>query len=262
MKKEVKSADILKSNLKKLQKENPKFSIRALGAKIGISHPFLTNILSGKKSLPLSRLSQVCTILKIDNFDRIELENCLRHEKMGIAVTVPLKEKSRKTHEELLPDSYLRIFRYWWNFAILDLLSCRTEDGLPKAELLRRLPIGAADLNISLNELTQMKLVSQKGDNFYKTEKHLRIPTRGPSALTRNFYKTTLGLAQKELDKTDPTAFEKRLIMGMSCAVNPAQIPKAKKRLADALAEVRDILTEGDCTEVYFLQAQLFSVLK
>jgi uncharacterized protein (TIGR02147 family) len=262
MKKEIKSADILKNNLKKLQKENPQFSIRALSAKIGISNPFLTNILNGKKLLPLSRLSQVCTILKIDNFDRIELENCLRQEKTGIVVNASAKKRSSKTHEELLPDSHLRIFRYWWNFAILDLLSCRIEDGLPKMELLRRIPVSETDLDISLNELMQMKLVSQNDDNFYKTEEHFKIPTRGPNPLTRNFYKTTLGLAQKELDKTDPADFEKRLIMGLSCSVNPTQVPKAKKRLAEALAEVRDILTEGDCTEVYFLQAQLFNVLK
>lgn len=262
MKKTITSAVILKNNFRKLQKENPKFSIRAVSAKIGISHPFLTNILNGKKLLPLSRLSHVCAVLKIDDFDRVDLENCLRHEKMGIDINITSKKNSRKTHEELLPDSKLRIFRYWWNFVILDLLSCRLEDGLPKTELLRRIPVSEADLDISLNELIQMALVKKSGDNFYKTEEHLKIPTRGPNALTRNFYKTTLGLAQKELDKTDPTDFEKRLIMGLSCSVNPNQISKAKKRLADALAEVRDILTEGECTEVYFLQAQLFNVLK
>lgn len=262
MRNTTRSAEILKNHLKKLQKENPKFSIRALSSKMKISHSFLTNIINGKKLLPLNRLSDICAALKIDDFDRRELEKFLHYEKIGISAQASTQIKIGKTQEELLPESHLRIFRYWWNFAILELLSCRLEEGLAKAELSCRIPVSAADLDISLNELMQMKLVRQSEDRFYKIEKHLKIPTRAPNVLTRNFYKITLGLAQKELDRTDPASFEKRLIMGLSCAVNPLKIPEAKKRLSDVLAEVRDILTEGECTEVYFLQAQLFNILK
>ncbi|MBK7959754.1 MAG: DUF4423 domain-containing protein [Bdellovibrionales bacterium] len=93
-------------------------------------------------------------------------------------------------------------------------------------------------------------------------ERNPQNPDERPESKHANFYKKTLQLAQTELLRTAQEDFERRLITSISCAVNPSQIPLAKQRLAEALREVRDILTEGECTDVFFLQAQLFSVLK
>lgn len=259
-----KSKDILNRHLRKLQKENPRFSIRSLSLKVGLSHTFMANVLSGKKLLPLNRLEKLCEVLKIDELDHNELKKYIRLEKSNLTEIAgsEIKTPTSRTKEELLPENHIRVMRYWWNLAILELLSCYPETGLAKAVLLTRIPVQEFELDISLNELRQLQLIRQDKDCFFKTENHLKIPTRGPNPITRQFYKSALTLAQKELDKTQQQDFEKRFITGVSCAVNPSQIPKAKQKLAEALAEIRDILTEGECSEVYFLQAQLFSVLK
>lgn len=262
-KRNKKSYEILSAHLKKLQKENPKFSARSLSLKLGLSPAFLTNVLSGKTPLPMKRLESFCQILKIDEFDKQEIKERLVLEKLDLPHMIDRSiAKKSNTHQELLPEGQFRLMRYWWNFAILDLLTCFNSKGFTKTEILSSIPVQETALDISLNELLQMNLIHQKDGFYFKTEEHLKLPTRGPNPVTRNFYKSVLTLAQQALDKTDQEDFEKRLITTLSCSVNPTQVPKAKMKLAEALAEIRDILTEGECTDVYFLQAQLFSVLK
>lgn len=48
-------------------------------------------------------------------------------------------------------------------------------------------------------------------------------------------------------------------ITAISFVANPEHLAKAKQRLTEALHEIAEILTEGNCTEVYGLNAQLFS---
>jgi len=262
MKNNKTSYQILSTHLKKLQKENPKFSVRSLSLKIGVSHAFLTNVLNGKRLLPIKRLNAICNALKIDEFDRAEIKKNLFLERSGLESPIPLERRKSIAHEELLPEGHLHLLRNWWNLAILELLTCFKNSGMTKDDILLRIAVQPNELDISLNVLQQLNLISNRGNRFYKTDEHLKIPTRGPHPITRQFYKSTLTLAQQTLDKTNHADFEKRLITHISCAVNPEKIPAAKAKLAEALAEIRDILTDGECTEVYFLQAQLFSVLK
>lgn len=263
MKKNKKSYEILTSHLKKIQKENPKFSIRALGNKLNLSHSFLINILNGKRPLPLRRLEHICEVLKIDEFDQNLIKRQLILEKnLVLSSTIETPQSKEKNEVELLPENHLKILRQWWNLALLDFIACFNESGISKNMILEKIPATEYDINISLNELQRLKLIEKKNDRFIKTQKHLKISTRGPQPITRHFYKMALQLASQTLDKTDQTSFNQRLITTVSCSVNPAQIPKARIKLAEALAEVRDILSEGDCTDVFFLQAQMFSVLK
>jgi hypothetical protein len=56
-------------------------------------------------------------------------------------------------------------------------------------------------------------------------------------------------------------SFERRLITGISIAANPENLDRARDILLAALHEVASVLSEGECTELYHLNAQLFSVL-
>lgn len=264
MKPGKKSCTIFKAHFEKLQKANSRFSIRSLSRKVGVSHSFLVNILNGKSLLPLTRLDDLCDYLKINSEDRDQLRHLIMLEKANIDVEKfgDKRPQSSKV-TELLPENHLVILEEWRNLALLELLSCYPESGLNLAEILARLDFTPTELEASLIQLKNFDLIKEtSGQRFHKSKETLKIPTRGPNPSTRIFYKKTLQLAQAELLRTDQEDFERRLITSISCAVNPIQIPLAKQRLAEALREVRDILTEGECTDVFFLQAQLFSVLK
>lgn len=65
--------------------------------------------------------------------------------------------------------------------------------------------------------------------------------------------------AQKNLTiKTSKNDFERRLISGITVAVNPHKVEQCKKMLDETLHQVSLILSEGECTEVYQMNIQLF----
>lgn len=264
MKTTKKSSTLLKAHFLKLKKGNPRFSVRSLSQKLGVSHSFLVNILNGKNLLPLARLNDLCKNLKIDDEDRTQIRNLILLEKNGFDIEGIKKQMDPPTKQsELLPESHLVILHEWWNLALLELLSCHPAKGLDRAGILSRIDLTPKELETSLVLMKNFGLIEEtKAQRFRKTNEDLKIPTRGPNSSTRLFYKRALQLAQSELLHTSENDFNKRLISTISCAVNPLQIPLAKQRLVEALREIRDILTVGECTDVYFLQAQLFSVLK
>ena len=42
--------------------------------------------------------------------------------------------------------------------------------------------------------------------------------------------------------------------------MNPANLEKAKKKILEFQKELAELITEGDCTEVYQMNVQLFSL--
>ena len=91
----------------------------------------------------------------------------------------------------------------------------------------------------------------------------MRFPTVKSLPKIRAYHKKMIQKAVHELDKKiDEKSFQKRLISGMCIAANPEKITQAKQILQAALHEVASVLSEGNCTELYHLNAQLFSLLE
>ncbi|MNL22550.1 hypothetical protein D3C87_1439020 [compost metagenome] len=67
---------------------------------------------------------------------------------------------------------------------------------------------------------------------------------------------------QKLMTETAQVNFDARLINGVMFAANPANLQRAKDRLNDAIYEAAEILAEGECTEVYQINLQLFPLTK
>ena len=60
--------------------------------------------------------------------------------------------------------------------------------------------------------------------------------------------------------KQDDVSLANSLITGITIATNPKQIEKAKEKLTIALHDIAEILSTGECTEVYQLNLQLFGI--
>jgi uncharacterized protein (TIGR02147 family) len=258
--------EILKRHLAKLKRQNPKFSMRALAQRLDISHSFVTRIFSGKANIPVNLLKPLAEALKMDEFEVENLKRALAVEKAGIylaeqALKDPSPESDPKEYVQF-PESYLIVMRKWWNFAILDLLTCQMGIKFTADLIESFLPISESEIKNSLAELEKLGLIENINGHYTKINKDIRFPTRGPNPHTREFYRQGLSLAAEQLKRTSSEDFEKRLIMGISCAANSKNIPAAKQRLAAALRECALMLAEGECDDVFFVQGQLFSVLK
>lgn len=248
---------ILLNNLEKLQKANPAFSMRMLAQKLEISHSFLSRILSGKAKLPASLIDGLVVNLKIDQFEAATLKT--QPESSSSASSIKGADTSSYASA---PEAHVRIMRKWWNLAILDLLTCETNIRYTEETIPLFIPISKEDAKASIAELSEIGLIERTADGLRKTDEKLRLPTRGPNEHTRAFYQQTLRLASDQLNKTSVKDYENRLILGLTCAVNPQNIPLVKQKLAATLRECAELLSEGDCTDVFLVQGQMFSLLK
>jgi len=162
---------------------------------------------------------------------------------------------------EEVPTSQFHILSRWYYLSLLDLCTCKEFTDDPEW-IAKRLGITPFEAKRAWQMLLQGRWVKRTETGWTKSNKHLRFPTRQSQEVVRNYHRQTLEKAQKELNKTDPESFAKRLISGASVAVNPEKIEEAKLRLHAALVEISKLLSEGPCTEVYQLQVQLFPVTR
>lgn len=265
MKKSISSGQILKLHLEKIKKQNPRFSIRALANKLEISHSFLVRIFGDKAQVPAKLLPHLIDSLKIDEFSAKQLTTAIANKKsmkFREYNTIPQNESNEDVLALQIPENHLFLLKKWWNFAILDLLTCNLNVKYTVEVISRLIPVSYDDIKESLSELKRLGLVKESMGAYTKADKDIFFPTRGVSDFTRVFYKQTLKLAEMKLDEREQDDFDRRLIMGFSCAVNKKNIPQAKQKLAAALKECALLLADGECDDVYFVQGQLFSVLK
>ena len=79
------------------------------------------------------------------------------------------------------------------------------------------------------------------------------------SSELRNFHEQMIQRSLRHLKlKTNEQHVNQRLISGITLAGNPKNLARAIAHLEKALHETAEILNEGDCTEVYQLNNQLF----
>ncbi|MGZ3780843.1 MAG: TIGR02147 family protein [Pseudobdellovibrionaceae bacterium] len=107
--------------------------------------------------------------------------------------------------------------------------------------------------------LNNSNFFEQKDGIWIKTNLHIRYPTKAPLPAIRAYHKNMLEKALANLvNGIDKKSFERRSISSVSVASNPQNLKKAKERLSEMMYEIANILSEGDCTEIYQLNVQLF----
>ena len=146
----------------------------------------------------------------------------------------------------------------WYNLAILDLTTCsnfRSDPGW----IAKQFGISVEEVKEALRLLVDLGLLEKTKGSFKKTTLKIRFPaSESMMNFIRKYHMEMIGRAAKTLERTSKEDFERRLITGITVAANPMQFAKARKRLNEALHEVADLLAEGECTEVYQINAQLF----
>src|SRR4051794_24441503 len=128
-------ARILQEALQARIVRNPAYSLRALARDLGVSHTFVSLVLSGKKPLSVERAAQIAGIL---DFTRNETRRFVR----SVVIASPAKrgaygylksvlskeDETRRQPGKLefleLEQDRFRAMTGWWHFAVLDLMTC------------------------------------------------------------------------------------------------------------------------------------------
>lgn len=255
---------LLKNAFDRQKKMNSDLSLRSLAEKLRISPGFLSKVFSGQKGLTPALAEKLCLHLRMDSLQKdqmmVYLQENLLQKKFGKGPEIKNKKSVQSLQEMvLMSDDAEWLLAKWYRLPILDLATCKDFQSDP-AWIAHRLDISEAEAGEALDKLEKYGFLSRNASGqLIKTHELLRFPAKFSKAIIRDFHTLQMKRAMNYMNQnTDQSSFHKRLIAGLGVAVNPTNIEKAKTILHQALYEAAEILQEGDCSEVYQLNLQMF----
>ena len=259
---ELKTHQILVKAFEIKQSKNSAYSRSALARDLGVSPVFVTKILTGKKDVPPSRFKKLFQVLEMDislqaRFIKATILSALPSDELKDFASSTFLAESKMENYKAEPSKKFSLLRKWYHVPILTYLTCDTLDSSPKA-IADHFGISEKEVVDSLERMQELGLIEFKEGVWSKIVPHSYFPTTKSQEEIRDHHRQMIQKAFNELSKTEPEDFDRRLITGFSIAVNPKNIPKAKKMIFDFLSEVSHTLSEGDCKEVYQCNVQLF----
>jgi uncharacterized protein (TIGR02147 family) len=261
----AKIAALLKSALKRKKLNSPSYSLRALARDLGVSAPFVSNVVSGKRFLPMERLNDFARILELDVHERELLMRATLEQSFGPAPTDFSSRKSRsnlgvrKTTEvrtkNLLSD--------WANLAVLEGLTL-TPTSNQADDLRTRLGLTSPQFKDAIATLSELGLITKVQDGSYrKNDEHLYVAGGRSRKEVRDLHQMMIAKASAELrNKSAQEDYTRRLINGFTMAVNPSHIERLKIKIIEFMDQISQEASTGPCSEVYQLNLQFFPLTK
>lgn len=253
---------LLKEELVKRQKANPLYSARAMAKNLRISPGFFCQVLGGKRNLSEEKARLILqkinwgakkkrlflNLVRLESTDNAEVRAQLLNEIMS--------QKNCATYFHNVEIDQFAIIADSYHFAILELTE--TADFLPSAEwIARKLNLTIEAVELALERLLRVGLLKMERRKLKKSWGNYTAGREIPAEAIKKFHaqnleKAKLALQQQQLSSRD--------FSGITMAINPKMIPKAKKKMAKYRRELMKILETGTRTSVYQLSFQLFRV--
>lgn len=243
---EAQEVRTLTQHLDETKKKNPAYSLRAMARDFGVSHTYLSLVLSGRRRLPEKRAAQ--------------FRYLMGHRGDGLPIYPPVK-RNPVTHTPFLKvqEDLFRILSDWRHLAILELVQI----GITGSESIgMHLQISSRDAQRKLKRLERCGLLVKKQGQWSKSKRFFAFETDRSMRAVRGYHSKMLELAKRELRRTSPENFRRRDISGCTLSVDPEKIPEARIRIKRFRRRLSKFLAEGNAHEVYQLNIQLFPLLR
>jgi uncharacterized protein (TIGR02147 family) len=247
------SSKVLRFFFEQKKKSQPNYSLRALSRDLGMSQSYVSEVFSGKKIPSADKISNLVRALGMDAIGKKHYEESFFNDLFPNSEAKPPTTSWKATGSA---DGSL--LRKWYYLVILDFVDCKGFRSDPDW-IARRLGIKTSQATEAIEWLAQNKYLHLKNGQLLRTQKKIFFSTAKSLPDFRAYHKQMIELAALELSqKKDRASFERRLISGISFTCNPRKLEQAKKKLLSAIYAVADDLMEGECTEVYQINLQLF----
>ncbi len=255
-------SDVLRRALVERVSRNPSYSLRAFARDLGISHAYLSLVLSGKRPIPVKRALHFSQAVGLDQKASLGFLDSCRRAQFDRKISSPVEPKA-KSGEEFF-SVRLDQFKYlseWYHVAILDLttLDCFESSDRWVAD---RLGLTLEEVRAAVSRLKRLGLLTVSRGKWKKTHAKAEFLPGEANEAVRKFHGQMIGKALAALESGDPEDFAARDITGMTMAINPARLAEAKKRIQKFRRSLLRYLTRGECTELYQMNVQVFPLTK
>jgi uncharacterized protein (TIGR02147 family) len=218
-----------------------------------VSHTYLSLVIRGKKELSLKSAVHFASLLGLSR----EHSDALIGTAARTVAPRPSRSPRGKFHR--LEAKRAGFLDDWCHVAILDLtLLDRFQ---PKVDwIAKELGISKARASRAIGRLVRLGLLEIKNGEWKKTHRRLAVPTRRSLSPIRKFHEQMIRKAVVALRSTNQKDYERRDITGTVIPVDPKRLPEAKKRIEQFRRGLMRFLSEGDRSELYQLNVQLYAL--
>lgn len=234
----------LTGSLKRIQKKNPRVSLRTFAKRLGISHPALSEILKGKRRVSKDKAECFAEALKISGAARKAFLNDFN--------------KVDPVYE-VLPDNVFQVLAdpdYFHLLTLVDTIDFTDST----AWMANRLGISQEKAQQIFQTLQELKLVEMGPEGkWVPTNNRVSTPNNIASKAIRKSHELSLAKASEALHNV---SVDKRFFLSAAMSTDKEKYEIATGMLRDTLNKISELFETSGKEEVYKLQIALFPVTK
>ncbi len=210
----------LKDTLLKRQRVNSRYSLRAFAKDIDLHPSTLSNVIKGKRALPLKSAAGVVEKLSLSPKEKTYfMESLLR-----VKTNIDNIAINRFDDRFMLDESYYRIIAEWEHFAVLELFEIASQ--VNREVVASKFNITLERAESVLNNLLFSKLIyKDEYDNYQKTNQGVKTTEDVKCQALKESHKETLSIGIQKLDEIE---VELRDFSSTTVAVDLEKLPEAK----------------------------------
>ena len=217
-------------------------SLRAVSRKGGISPGRFSEIIAGKRKLSSYYADKIAEAMRLSQNERNELFSYVE------------TSSRKKVSSRILQEREIAMITGWENYAILSLM--KTKDFRSSPEWIAdRLGITKSRVEKSLSTMESLGIVKKNSLGYVRTRESFHTTSEIPSRHLRQAHHNELA---KALEVMENTPVSVRSFSSATMSVNISRLPEAKKMILNFQDSLMQFLEQGEKTEVYNFNMQLF----
>lgn len=245
----------IKEALSHKQRVNKSYSLRAFANFLNIHSSTLSQILKGKRKLPLNKAYEVAQKLQLNATEKTLFIDSIFKSKTIIDDIKISENDDRK----ILDESYSKVIAEWEHYAILTLFDL--DDFLvTKKSIQEKFDISANRIDIVLTNLLACELIKEDNDgSFQKSQPSVRTTEDVSFKALRDSHIETLEMGKNKIEEID---LELRDFSSITMAVDPDKINEMKIIIREFRQKMSGLVKNGKKKEIFQLAIQLYPLTK
>lgn len=259
-------AQILEGIMNARRGKNHAYSVSAFARDIGVSQSLLSLVLRGKRRLTVNQARKISILLNLDKSREQELLDAAQMNSAR-AGRVKTKIENAWTERESRKASAVEIEKFtavakWYHFPILTLITTKTFKN-NHTWIAKRLGISAFEAKEALERLKSLGLIAEVDGKLRLTKQNVEVLPKKSELAVREHHNQMMNQAREVMaSQTAEKQWLAREISGLSMGVDPSKMPQAKELVRKFKEDIAALMTEGEATEVYQLNVQLFPLTR
>lgn len=259
-------SSLVKRAFEKKKKDFKGFSMRWLAGQLNVTHAYLSQILSGKRKIPISLVEPLCRILDLDVEAKARVYKEVFKGK-GFTPLEPKRSKSKMRTEALaawtlVPNHDFDLISDANNVAILLATLLDGYDGTA-SYIAGRLMLPKAMVVATMEILEKRGYVTMQDGVLKVSQAYFEFQSQSGKEYLRSYHKSIMQKAKETLEtKKLQSDLDRRLITSSTMTCSRENVERLKMKIADFLKEFAEESAAGASDDIYHLGISFFPVSK